>query len=141
MSGRIKKSHPKIRLTASNYRKKALPYLKKDFECRCAYSMIHMDNAGGEMCMEVDHFKPKEKFSRKPHVYSNLMLASRYCNGKKDDAWPSKELRALGFEFINPCEELDYGKHIFEDLNSGKLIGKTPKGCYKKEKCDYCSNC
>ena len=136
MSGRVKKSNPRITFTASNYRKKALPYLMRDFECRCAYSLIHIDNAGGERCMEVDHFKPKKKFSRRPHVYSNLMLASRHCNGSKGDEWPSKELRDKGFKFINPCKEQDYGKHIFEDIETGMLIATSNQGWYQIEKCD-----
>lgn len=135
MSGRIKKSHPKIHCTDNNYRDLSLPHLMKDFECRCAYSMVHMDLAGGESSMEVDHFKPKKKFPKKANSYSNLMLASRHCNGKKGDAWPTREMKKLGFEFINPCKELDYGNHIFEEIETGKLVGATNKGWYQIDKC------
>lgn len=135
MSGRIKKSNPKIRCTATNYRRLALPYLKKDFENRCAYSMIHVVLAGGETCMEVDHFKPKNKPSKKTHSYKNLMLASRHCNSAKGEEWPNAKLRKQGFEFINPCEEMDYGKHIFENIETGKLVPATPKGAYQINKC------
>lgn len=135
MSGRIRKSRPNIKCNASNYRTKALPYLKKDFGCRCAYSMVFLDLAGGETCMEVDHFKPKRKFPRKAHSYSNLMLVSRHCNGNKGDEWPSYVLKKQGFEFINPCKEQDYGKHIFENIETGELVPATPKGAYQIEKC------
>lgn len=135
MSGRIKKSNPKIRCTATNYRRLALPYLKKDFENRCAYSMIHVDLAGGETCMEVDHFKPKKKFPRKAHSYKNLMLASSHCNRAKGEEWPNAELRKQGFEFINPCEEMDYGVHIFENLETGELVYASAKGSYQIAKC------
>jgi hypothetical protein len=85
--------------------------------------------------MEIDHFKPKKKFQRKVHSYSNLMLASRHCNGNKGDEWPSRKEAKQGFGFINPCEEMDYGKHIFEDIETGKLVGVTPKGAYQIAKC------
>ena len=64
------------------------------------------------------------------------MLASRHCNGAKGDEWPSKKMKKQGFEFIDPCKEQDYGKHIFEDISSGKLVAVSPKGLYQIEKCD-----
>ena len=135
MSGRIKKSNPRIHCTDANYREKAFPHLMKDFTGRCAYSLVHTDLAGGETCMEVDHFKPKKKFPKKAHSYKNLMLASRSCNLTKGEEWPSPKMKKQGFEFINPCEEIDYGKHIFENIETGELVAATPKGCYQINKC------
>ena len=41
-----------------------------------------------------------------------------------------------GLRFLNCTEEQDYGEHIFEDLNTGKLYGSTPAGCFHIERLD-----
>jgi hypothetical protein len=77
--------------------------------------------------MEIDHFNPLLKgFER--HRYENLFLATRHCNGAKSDTWPSKVARKRGIHFLNPCQELDYGVHIFEHPITHRLIGVTPSG-------------
>lgn len=77
--------------------------------------------------MEVDHYDPSKK--KDPiQNYANLLLASRHCNGNKGEFWPSPEQRRLGIRVINPCEEIDYGLHLFEDPISHKLVGATPTG-------------
>src|SRR5947209_19033924 len=83
---------PKKTFTNNNYRK-ALPWLLKDFDRRCAYSMQHVDRAGGLKCMEVDHFRPKGKHR---NAYTNLFPASRHCNGAKAQTWPTKSERRSG---------------------------------------------
>jgi hypothetical protein len=88
--------------------------------------MQHRRHAGG--AMEIDHFNPKVK-GRKRHRYNNLFLASRYCNGKKHDNWPSAADHEKGVGFINCCVEFDYGKHIFEEADS-RVRGVTPAGIY-----------
>ena len=83
--------------------------------------------------MEVDHFDPrtKKKWLQK---YDNLFLALGHCNRFKGDYWPSKEEVATGIRLLNPCEEQDYGEHIFEDPMSHELVG-TPLG---KTQIIYC---
>lgn len=79
--------------------------------------------------MEIDHFDPrlKSKFIQR---YSNLFLATRHCNGAKGDTWPTGAERNLGLRFLNPCNEKDYGEHMFEDPQSHRLVGVTPAGRY-----------
>src|SRR5712691_4203012 len=112
---RIQRGEPPSQtLTDGNFRKYALPALVRDFDDRCAYSMQHRRRAGGSaLLMEIDHFDPTIK-GRKRHRYSNLFLASRYCNNKKWKNWPTANERAQGLRFLNCCEEWDYGEHIFE---------------------------
>lgn len=98
----------------------------RDFVGRCAYSMQHHERAGS---MEVDHFDPRRKKDL-IQDYSNLFLASRHCNGKKSDHWPTKEEQAAGCRFLNPCEEMDYGDHLFEDPVTHRLVGTTPAGLW-----------
>jgi hypothetical protein len=105
----------------------ALDALRRDFQDRCAYSCQHLNRAGGLKAMEIDHFDPrlKGKFIQR---YDNLFLATRHCNGAKGDTWPTRAEQALGLRFLNPCAEQDYGKHIFEDEATHRLVGATPAG-------------
>lgn len=111
----------------SAYRKN-LPYLLRDFERRCAYSMQHMDRAGGPTAMDIDHFNA-ELPEGKRNEYTNLFLATRHCNGHKLKH-PNKQEKQAGLRFLNPCKEIDYGNHIFEDPNTFELWGATPLGRY-----------
>jgi len=91
----------------------------RDFEGRCAYSMQHHTRSGP---LEVDHFDPAKKKAL-VQKYENLFPASRHCNGKKTDRWPTKEELQAGCRFLNPCEEMDYGEQIVENPRTGELIG------------------
>lgn len=97
--------------------------------------MRHERFAGGESQMEVDHFDPTLS-GQKRHVYRNLYLASAHCNGKKSDYWPTAAERRVGIRLLDPCAEIDYGKHIFEDPCSHELVGITPAGRYHIDICD-----
>ncbi len=98
-----------------------LPELMRDFEQRCAYSMQHYLRAGK---LEVDHFNPKYK-NDFIQDYNNLFPASRHCNRKKWDSWPTNAEVKAGCRFLNPCEEVDYGEQIFEDPVTHRLVGTT----------------
>lgn len=118
---RIKRGPPpKKPIKRRNYRD-ALPELIRDFEGRCAYSMQHQSRSG---LLEVDHFDPRRKKDLIQN-YANLFPASRHCNGKKSDTWPSKTERAAGCRFLNPCEEMDYGGQFFETPGTHELVGVT----------------
>jgi hypothetical protein len=119
---RIKRGPPPAKRIKRHRYRDALPELLRDFERRCAYSMQHESRAG---MMEVDHFDPRKKKDILQD-YDNLFPASRHCNCKKSNHWPTKSEAAVGCRFLNPCEELDYGEQIFEDPASYKLVGATP---------------
>jgi hypothetical protein len=92
--------------------------------------MQHRRRAGGaQMSMEIDHFDPTIT-GRKRHVYSNLFLASRFCNNRKQANWPSPKERRLGFRFLNCCEEIDYGEQILEDPTTHRLVGTSKAAIY-----------
>ena len=111
---------PKKLIKRRNYRS-ALPELIRDFAGRCAYSMQHQSHSGP---LEVDHFDPRRKKDL-VQDYMNLFPASRHCNGKKSDTWPSKLELCAGCRFLNPCAEVDYGEQIFEDPATHELVGVT----------------
>lgn len=126
---------PKVKLTPRNCRKKALAYLIRDFQSRCAYSMQHLQLLGGLKCMEVEHHDPRKKHL-KIQEYENLFLATRLCNGSKLAKWPTEEQERKGIRFLNPCKEQDYGVHIVEDPISHELKGVTIAGRYHMITCD-----
>jgi hypothetical protein len=43
---------------------------------------------------------------------------------------------AKNIRFLNCCEEIDYGKHIFEDPATHRLYGTSPAGIYHIRMCD-----
>ena len=74
--------------------------------------------------MEVDHFDPRQK-KVLIQDYENLFPASRHCNGKKSDIWPTRAEQDAGCRFLNPCREMDYGEQVFEDPQTHQLVGVT----------------
>lgn len=125
MPARIKRGKPPVKPIKRHKYRDALPELFRDFGSRCAYSCQHYTRAGGESCMEVDHFDPRQKRDF-IQDYRNLFLATRHCNLAKGKQWPTKADIAAGLRFLNPCEEMDYGEQILEDPISHKLVGLTP---------------
>lgn len=103
-----------------------------DFGFRCAYSMVHV-KVISDREMEVDHFDPRRK---RRCGYDNLFPAYALCNSAKGDTWPGREEEELGVRFLNPCEETDYGKQLFEDPATHELIGTTTAARYHIEMLD-----
>lgn len=125
MQGRVTRSRVKKKFTRHTY-SKALPYLLKDFEDRCAYSWMHRSEIDE---MEVDHFNPHLK-AKYIQMYSNLMPSLGSCNRTKGSTWPSPADRAVGLRFIDPTKEFDYGCQIFEKPDTHELVGTTPAAKY-----------
>jgi uncharacterized protein (TIGR02646 family) len=106
------------------------PYLRKDFVYRCAYCLIHEADFGGLRNFHIDHFRPKESFSNLLVDYTNLYYSCALCNNFKGKTWPSKELEADGFGFVDPCAEDPYVTHFNVDRATGTLVCLTPAGNY-----------
>lgn len=120
---------PAGKLRESNYRRRALPCLLRDFQKRCAYSMRHARFADGEERMEVDHFNPTLRGEDR-HRYKNLYLSCGHCNRKKSNYWPTRAEVSRGLRLLDPCAEQDYGLHIYEDPHTHLLTSSTPAGRY-----------
>jgi len=132
---RVKRDKPPASKLKRHTYRKALPELRRDFEDRCAYSMQHLQRAGGLKAMEVDHLDPRKK-SNYLQSYENLFLATRHCNGAKSDDWPTPAQQRKGLRFLNCCKEQDYGLHLFEDPNTHEIIWSSPAGGYHTIHCD-----
>jgi hypothetical protein len=128
--GRIKRGEPPEEvITPNNYREVALKALMRDFEARCAFSMRHTKHVGGEEVMHVDHFDPRKR-NDPVQSYDNLFLVSGPCNNAKRAFYPTDEQIKLGIRLLNPCIEMDYGTHLFENSSTGELKSETPTGTF-----------
>src|ERR1700730_8522952 len=87
-----------------NY-KKYKPYLRLDFESRCAYCHIPELRYGPSRNFTVDHFRPKSnpQFHNLICLYSNLYYVCQDCNSSKGSAWPLPAIEEHGFRFLDPC--------------------------------------
>ena len=123
-----RKQHPsKFR----DYRKYK-PYLRIDFEYRCAYCGITEYRWGSERNFVVEHFRPRSRFPDLATVYSNLYYACNRCNDLKGDTWPSPLEIELGYMWPDPCACEVYREHLRE-LDNGMLEPITPAGIYTTE--------
>ena len=104
--------------------------LRIDFQCRCAYCLIHEKDYQGHLSFQVDHFKPQSKFLQLERVYSNLYYSCQVCNGPghKGDSWPEPEEQAMGMRFVDPCLE-DWETHIVFHRD-GSVVHATAAGRY-----------
>jgi hypothetical protein len=111
------------------------PYLRPDFEYRCAYCLTHehyfLDGEAGE----VDHFRPLhppnelgKDFSHLRTVYDNLYWSCPTCNLNKGNRWPTDAQYASGERFLDPCLE-DHDTH-WETHLDGTISATTPTGRY-----------
>lgn len=106
-------------------------YLAEDFQGRCAYCDDLDKIYGGYRTYHVEHFAPKEKFPELEFTYDNLLYACPYCNGSKNDDWPSDSptTNVVGdCGYIDPCTS-DYQKHL-DRKETGEIYYKTPLGHY-----------
>jgi hypothetical protein len=110
-------------------------YLRKDFQFRCAYCLIHEAHYGGLRNFHVDHFRPKSRpeFHHLVLFYPNLYYACSLCNTFKGAWWPSTADFAAGRRFVDPCKEDAYEKHFELNQNDGTLRPLSVMGEYTLE--------
>jgi 5-methylcytosine-specific restriction endonuclease McrA len=116
----------------SDYRQYRNPYLRPDFQYRCAYCLTHefyfLQGDGGE----IDHHRPLKAqdhdFSHLRNVYDNLYWTCGQCNLEKGNLWPSEAEYAEGFRFLDPCLE-DHVDH-WDTHTDGTITAKTNIGRY-----------
>lgn len=127
---RIKRGKgPKKALREHNYRPRAWPHLREDFEDRCAFTMYHLECCSHRSEMEVDHFNPQLKAGRR-NAYSNLVLTLGACNNRKRKTWPTADEQRRGIRLLDPTAESDYGVLLFEDPTTHEIVGTTPAARY-----------
>lgn len=137
-AARVKRSAgPKAKLTKGNYRKKALPFLLKDFEGHCAYCLDPSEFRHPSQS-QVDHFNCKLR-GRRRHQYINLMLACAACNLIKHDK-PVVNPLAKAQRFLNCTEENEFLGHIVE-MEDGQWEPATEAGYYHLESIGLRENC
>lgn len=104
------------------------PFVRNDFLRQCAYCLMTELLAGGAENFELDHFRPKSQFPQLLNDFYNIYYSCHPCNHAKLDKWPSAELEALGYSFVDLCVD-DFDEH-FEVLSNGEWRGVTGAGRY-----------
>jgi uncharacterized protein (TIGR02646 family) len=103
------------------------PFLRRDFQRRCAYCERSEYFLGGAESFEIDHFRPQSRFPDLRSLYENLYYCCRKCNVYKSSIWPSDGQVMGGSVFCDPCVEDPYQVHLSERLD-GTLDELTPCG-------------
>src|SRR4051794_22205746 len=81
------------------------PYVRADFEQRCAYCLLQEIWAGGEENFELDHFRPRWLFPDLIADFFNLYYACHVCNQIKGMHWPPSALEERGIGFVDLCQD------------------------------------
>ena len=109
-------------------------HVRQDFSECCAYCLLHEFVAGGAANFELDHFRPRsdERFASLAADYYNLYYSCHVCNHYKGASWPSEELAAKGYRFVDPCSDI-FSDHFFED-DTGLWIPRSRAGEYTAQR-------
>lgn len=137
-AARVKRSAgPRSKLTRASYRRKALPFLLKDFEGKCAYCLDPGEFRHPSQT-QVDHFNCKLR-ERKRHQYENLMLACSACNLTKHDK-PVVNPLDREQRLLNCTQENEFPEHILEK-EDGQWEPVTKAGEYHLESIGLREDC
>lgn len=106
--------------------------LREDFNQCCGYCGSY--DGYRHTWFEVDHFIPKSLFKELSIMFSNveylnLVYSCKFCNNKKLNKWPSKDVNIPNVSdqgFVDPCDK-DYGKHLYR-TKDGSIMWKTKLG-------------
>ncbi|MBZ5530074.1 MAG: hypothetical protein LAO20_01465 [Acidobacteriia bacterium] len=104
------------------------PYVRADFQHRCAYCLFWELLAAGEENFELDHFRPKSLFPDDAQNFYNIYYACHPCNHLKRDLWPSKDMERRGLRLVDLCKD-EFEAH-FQLCSDGHLQGLTDAGRY-----------
>lgn len=69
---------------------------------------------------DIEHFRPKSKFCKYTHTWSNLLFSCRICNSKKSNTFPTEN------QIIKPTEENPEKFFEYDALPNGKLVSLVP---------------
>jgi hypothetical protein len=108
--------------------------IRKNCLGRCVYCDIHENENGGQANMQLDHFRPKEKFHRLRNNPTNLHWSCAECNRLKSDYWPAENPDSTinGEQgFIDPFTESR--KDYFKVDSNGELVPLKAPATYKIE--------
>ena len=104
------------------------PFLRRDFEFRCAYCLRHEFFFGGGEAGEIDHFRPRHLFPALVNPYPNRSWCCRKCNAVKGGTWPAEAQAERGLRFLDPCAD-DQNDH-WQAHADGTLTASTLPGRY-----------
>jgi hypothetical protein len=103
-------------------------FVREDFSRQCAYCLMSETLAGGAENFELDHFRPKSRFSHLLNDFYNIYYSCHPCNHTKRDGWPPSELEDRGIGLVDLCDD-DFSTH-FAPTKEGKWESITESGQY-----------
>ncbi len=111
-------SNPNIpKCSWQTFAKKVKPYLLEQSNRHCSYCDIYFTNSDAS---EVEHYKPKNQFSKLEFEWKNLFASCSVCNKQKEKNYKKYQNNQLP---IQP-DEVDYDFYKYFELNflTGELI-------------------
>jgi 5-methylcytosine-specific restriction endonuclease McrA len=127
---REKKPKHRIRKECKHY-KSYTKTLREDFNKRCGYCNALDINRIRNYA--IDHFVPQNPKgwvnSISPNRYDNLIYSCSFCNGAKDNKWPTKNERIFNngrIGFIKPTTT-HYGKLFKRDKDGFIILNMNTK--------------
>ena len=104
------------------------PFVRADFERRCAYCLIEERFCGGIENYEIDHFRPRARFPKELWSFYNLYWSCHPCNQIKSFRWPTETHLSQGAFIVDLCQD-DAEEH-FVCGSDGVIEEKTLAGLY-----------
>ncbi len=127
MTLKIRNQFPKFFVDYRSYK----PYLRIEFDHRCAYCDIHEAEDGGCNKFHIDHYRPQKKFPQQVNIYSNLFYSCSNCNRWKGNFWPNCLDLLFKKYILNPCDH-DFNQHY--DKSKPKWGGKSSTALWNIER-------
>jgi uncharacterized protein (TIGR02646 family) len=123
---RFVRTHPAPQVTGAYTKFRA--HVQQDFRRCCAYCLLPELEAAGESNFEMDHFRPRSKFTHLLYDFHNLYWSCSVCNGNKWNRWPTPQQEQMGLGFVDFCKD-DFQDH-FQLSPDGFWIPTTVSGQY-----------
>lgn len=124
---------PRIPQPSSGTFKDWKPQLAIEGRYRCVYCAIPEAAWGGFRNFQVEHYRPKSRFTLLTNRIENLFYCCAVCNSFKREDWPNEPTPALDDAcYPSPCD-VDYND-LFSVSQKGELTGENTAARYIAER-------
>lgn len=98
----------------ANYNKPSIKSAtKNEFAGKCAFCETYVPHT---YYGDIEHFRPKSKYCKYAHTWSNLLFSCRICNGNKGNDFPMQD------QIIKPTTENPEIFFEYEKLFNGSWV-------------------
>ena len=124
----------------ANYNKPSIKNAtKKEFAGKCAFCETYVPHT---YYGDIEHFRPKSKYCRYAHTWSNLLFSCRICNGNKGNDFPMQD-QIIKPTTENPENFFEYEKVLNESSVRLTALDQRARntidlmGLNREDLCDY----